>query len=155
MKRFNAICASLLIISILSCNPNVIYREYNKDFSTLQWEKGKKLEFTPEIKDISQSYKFTLAFRHVNGFQFKDMSVRITETTPSGKTSSKDYTIHVMKNDHEYLSDCTGDICDLESVIESDKKYNEAGKYLYIIEQTMPVDPLPNVMEFGIILEKN
>lgn len=144
----------LLLASGSACNPNRIYEEYNRDFSTLQWEKNKKIEFTPEIKETQGPYKFSLAFRHVYGFQFKDMSVRVTETTPSGKITYKEYTFPVMNKDSEYLGDCLSDICDLESTIEKSKSLSETGKYTYTVEHTMPMDVLSNVMEVGFIIEK-
>ena len=144
----------LFVVGSSACDPNRIYEEYNKDFSTLQWEKSKKLEFTPEIKDPQGNYKLCLAFRHVHGFQFKDMSVRVTQTTPSGKSTSKEYTFQVMNTDGGYIGECLGDICDLESVIENGIKFSEAGKYTYTVEHIIPMDVLPNVMEIGLIIEK-
>jgi gliding motility-associated lipoprotein GldH len=132
-----------------------VYKEYDKDFPTQQWLKSKKVNFNPEISDTAHTYKITLVLRHVQGFQFRDMSVKLSSTAPSGKSTSKEYTFPVMKNETEYLSDCAGDICDLETVIEKSVHFSEAGKYSYTIEHTMPVDALPNVMEFGLIIEKN
>ena len=146
---------ALFLLSCLGCNENQIYKEYNKDFSTLQWEKSKKIDFIPEIPDTVHTYKITLALRHVHGFQFRDMAVKLSSISPSGKSNSKDYTFPVMKGETEYLSQCAGDICDLETVIETNAHFNEAGKYTYTVEHLMPVDLLPNVMEFGLLIEKN
>ena len=155
MKPAGIFTLLLFVAGSSACNPDRIYEEYSRDFSTLQWEKNKKIEFTPEIKDIQPDYKLSLAFRHVYGFPFKNMSVRVKEVTPSGKTISRDYTFQVMKDDSGYLGDCLSDICDLESVVERNVNYTEAGKYTYTIEHIMPVDVLPNVMELGLIIEKN
>lgn len=154
MKYVRIFILLLFVVVGSACNPNRIYEEYNKDFSTLQWEKSKKLEFTPEIKGTQENYKLCLAFRHVYGFQFRDMSVRVMQTTPSGKGTSKEYTFQVMTTDGGYIGECLGDICDLESVIENNVKFTETGKYIYTIEHIMPMDVLPNVMEIGLIIEK-
>lgn len=157
MRRSCKTCILILLLLIagsIACNSNRIYEEYNRDFSTLQWEKNKKIEFTPEIRETQFNYKLSLVFRHVYGFQFRDMSVRITETTPSGKITSKEYSLHVMNNDSHYLAECLGDICDLESVLENNTKFSEAGRYTYTIEHTMPLEVLPDVMEVGLVIEK-
>ena len=126
-----------------------------KSQKQLHWKKGKKVSFNPEIIDNSETYNISFAFRHVYGFQLKSIKIRVQQTTPSGNTQSKDYEIPIFTEDDTYLSTCAGDICDLETLIEKDFKFEETGTYTYEIEHLVPIEELPNVMEIGMIIDKN
>jgi len=143
----------LLILGLISCNPNRIFENHESDFPDRRWEKNHIIEFNPNITDTGVEYRIYLALRHVYGFQFQNMIVKVTSTSPSGIKAVKNYEFQVLGENNEYLSDCSGDICDLETVIEESVKYTESGVYTYTVEHQMPVDPLPNVMEFGLIIE--
>ena len=145
----------ILAIGLIACNPNRVYETHYKDIPNYRWDKNKVLEFTPEIIDTTETYRVYLALRHVYGFQFENMKVKVTSITPSGKSAIKNYEFPVFGPDKKYLSDCAGDICDLEAVIEESVNFKEVGTYKYTIEHEMPVDPLPNVMEFSLIIEKH
>lgn len=155
MKISRSLIFLCFISTIIACNENLIFKEFNKDFPQFRWEKTKQIEFSPEITDISNNYSVSLELRHVFGFQFKDMKVQVETISPSGKSSIKPYEFAVMDQNNEYLSECSVDICDLKTTIEENMKFEEAGTYKYIIEHNMPVHILPNVMEMGLIIEKH
>lgn len=149
------ILALILTIGLISCNTNRVYEKHQKDFPKNRWEKSNVLTFSPTIEDTTATYRVYLALRHVYGFQFGNMKTKVTSTTPLGDTTTKNYEFTVVGPDKKYLSECAEDICDLEAVIEENVKFSELGTYKYTVEHEMPVDPLPNVMEFGLIIEKH
>ncbi len=142
------------IFLLLACNPNRIYKSHEKNLPNHRWHKDNVLEFNPNITDTVSSYRVYLALRHVYGFQHPGMKVKVTTITPSGQKETKTYTFPVFGKEQQYLSDCSGDICDLETVIEEGLVFKESGKYQYLIEHNMDVDPVRNVMSFGLIIEK-
>ena len=145
----------ILVAGLISCQQNRVYESHKKDFPNNRWDKQKVLEFAPEITDTTATYRIYLALRHVYGFQFETMKVKVTSTTPTGKSISKDYVFQVIGQGKKYISDCAGDICDLETVIEENVSFNDPGTYKYTIEHQMPLDQVLNVMEFGLIIEKH
>ena len=142
------------IVLLLACNPNRVYKSHKKDFPERRWHKSKILEFNPKITDTVSSYRVYLALRHVYGFQHPGMKVKITTVTPSGQKTTKTHSFPVFGKEQQYLSDCSGDICDLETVIEEGLTFKESGEYQYLIEHDMDVNPVRNVMSFGLIIEK-
>lgn len=153
MKKFILLLsASLLILS--ACNPNRIYETHQKDFPGYWWFRNQVIEFTPGISDTVSRYRIYLALRHVYGFQFERAAVKLTTVSPSGISESRNYEFPVFGPDRKYLSDCAEDICDLETVVEKDVIFHETGNYRFLVEHAMPVDSVPNVMEFGLIIEK-
>ena len=144
----------LSVIGLSSCDPNVVYQEFDKDFPDYQWYESKILEFKPEITDTAAKYNVYLELRHVYGFPFENFNVLVTLTSPSGVKIEQDYNYPVMGPEHKYLSDCAEDLCDLKTLIEENVKFTESGTYIYNVKHEMPVDPVPTVMEYGLIVEK-
>ena len=66
-------------------------------------------------------------------------------------TLLKIYQKHIIPYFFEWIhkkliSDCAGDYCDLESLIEENFKFDEKGQYKFTIEHIMEADPIPNVV---------
>ena len=154
MKLLKLTIVLMLLAAITGCNENRIYSKHDTSFPKFRWEKSNKIEFTPEITDANPDYQIYVALRHVHGFQFPSLTVNVEYISPSGKSEKKDYSIKVVGADGEYLSDCAVDLCDLETLVEDKFKFKETGKYKIIVEHSMKQDPLPNVMEVGLIVDK-
>jgi hypothetical protein len=78
----------------------------------------------------------------------------VEQISPTGKTKSKNYKLKVFKGNSEYYSDCAGDYCDLETLIKENFKFKETGKYTFKISHDEKVNPIPNVMQVGLIIDK-
>lgn len=147
-------CLFLLLLPILlSCDDGHMFKDANKAFPQFRWPQAQEVTFTPEITEEGQNYRVTLHFRHVHGFQFAELPIKATITTPSGAVSEHAYTIAVMDGRGDYLASCALDICDLEAVIETEMAFPEKGTYTITLIQNTPVDPLPNVMEVGMVID--
>ncbi|MBL4734177.1 MAG: hypothetical protein JKY18_02340 [Flavobacteriales bacterium] len=143
-----------LAIGLLACNPNRVFNSSDSNFPNHRWYKEVEITFSVPIVDTLSNHQVYLALRHVHGFQFETMNVTLVSTSPSGKSSTKDYSIQVMGGDNTYLSDCSGDICDREVLIEDHVQFDEQGDWSFVIQNNMPIEYVPNVMEFGLIIDK-
>ena len=139
---------------LLACNSNRVYEKHKGGFEKNRWKKSDVVEFKPEITDLEEKYDISIALRHVYGFQLKKLKVNVEIITPSGKKKNKTYKLKVIKNKDEYYSDCAGDYCDLESVVDRNFKFKEKGEYTFRVSQDAKIDPLPNVMKVGLIIDK-
>lgn len=134
------------------------YEEHHSDFSNKVWKEGKELSFSPTIEDTSSSYKLFLDFRHVYGYPFETLEVKIRMVAPSGEEQTLEPSIKVLEKkegeDPSYLSDCSGDICDLTVELENGLRFAEKGEHKFYVTQAMGREKLPNVMGLGIMLQK-
>lgn len=154
MKKKIFLLIAVLSILLSSCDKNVVFKEFKGEFSGYQWKASDKVIFNADIEDASQSYEMIINFRHVYGFQFKDLGFSMKIESPDGSTVSNLYSINVIGDDNEFKSNCSGDYCDLEKIIEGSYKFKSAGKYKFTIEHTMKHDPIPLVMDIGLIIKK-
>ncbi len=143
----------IVIIITTSCNKNRVFEKHLKNFTEYKWEASNICEYNPTIEDIDAKYKVFFAFRHIYGFQNQSININIEITAPSGKITSKDYCIPIIKSKSQYFGNCAGDYCDLETLLEDNFKFDEVGTYLYKIKHLEPKNPIVLVMEVGLIIE--
>ncbi|HEY3402246.1 MAG TPA: hypothetical protein VGK59_02600 [Ohtaekwangia sp.] len=148
----NSVLYSVMMVVLISCTH--VYKEYDKEsFPTYTWKSGQGIVFKPVIEDVSKSYSLTLGIRHLYGFQLNSIPVTVRMISPSGKESTADYDFRTRNSENEYLAKCGGDLCDLETVVEENLKFGEAGTYTYVVTHQVQADQIPGVMEFGLIID--
>jgi len=152
---FKIMAFFFVAIFFTSCNKNKVYEEHKTNFPQFRWEKSNVVEFNPEIIDTTSNYKITVALRHVFGFNLKSIKIDLEIISPSGKKITNEYILSFYDDEGNLLSLCAGDICDMEQLIEDDFSFNETGTYEINIYHLMNINPLPNIMEVGLIIEKS
>jgi gliding motility-associated lipoprotein GldH len=153
MKKIVAVL--LISIGIIGCQPEGRKYIEHKELSPLvEWLKKDVIEFKVPIEKENQEFKMSLAFRYVHGYQHKVLKVKVTENSPSGKLTSKEYELKVTDQNGDYIGDPTLSFFDSEHVIETNKLFKEKGTYTYKIEHMMPNDPVNLAMEIGVILDE-
>ena len=139
---------------LLTISCNHVYKEYDKEsFPTYTWKSGQEINFNPTIEDVNKSYKLTLGIRHLYGFQLSSINVTVKSISPSGKEATKDYEFKIKDSEDKYIGSCGGDLCDLETVVDDNIKFEEPGQYKYSITHNVQADRIPGVMEFGLIID--
>lgn len=145
----------LIIVILLLTSCDRVYRKYDKEsFPTYTWQNGQGVIFKPTIEDVTKSYEVVLGIRHVYGLKIRTLAINVLQVSPSGKESSKEYQLKLIDDQGEYISSCGGDLCDIEVVVESNVKFDEAGEYKYLVTHNMPIDRIPGIMEVGLIINK-
>jgi len=142
-------------LSLAACQPEGrVYNEHKELSPEFRWSQIDTREFEVPIDDTSIPYNLTLSFRFINGYQYNAAKVSVIETSPSGKETVNEYTLKVRDDKGEYIGEAGYDIWDSEHLVEANKKYEETGIYTYTLAHSMPDDPLLNVMDIGVILDK-
>jgi gliding motility-associated lipoprotein GldH len=152
MNKITFLTLSVLVIATTSCNKNRIFSE-QKDIANHRWDKNNAIVFSPEITDTTKLYNFYFCLRHVYGFQIAGFKITIDLRAPSGHVQTNSFPIPFYK-DKQLLSDCSGDYCDLETLLDKGFKFTETGKYEFKILYDMEVKSIPNIMQVGFMIDK-
>jgi len=154
MKKTSVLIFSSILL-LTSCND--IYKRYDKDsfLPLYTWDSSKGIIFKPQIDDITGSYKLVLGIRHVYGFRLATLKVKIQTLSPSGKQTEKLYEIKIKDANGEYLSNCSGDLCDLETVVENNVKFEEIGDYTFSVTHQSQDKKIVGIMEVGLIIDES
>lgn len=143
-----------IVSSLIACQPEGrIYNEHQELSPEVEWLKKDVREFKVPITNKSQEYNVSISFRYANGYQYKTANIKVTETSPSGKETLKEYELKIREDNGDYLGEAGYDIWDSEHLVEPNKKFEETGTYTYKMEHIMPIDPLNFAMDIGLILD--
>ncbi len=154
MNKLKFITGLLFVAFLFSCNPNKVFEEHSSNFPNNTWDKANVVKFSPEIKDKNSKYNIYVAFRHHAVFHVREVSVKVEISSPAGVLVEGNYLLSVYDKNNKMLSDCAGDYCDLKTLILPDFQFKETGKYQVKISYSGEIEPLPNAMDAGLVIEK-
>lgn len=141
------------IIFLSSCDRNVFF-EKNVDLPENRWGEKNAIKFTVDISDTINSHNLYINLRNASGYQFSNIFLFFTTTAPSGKMERDTIELTLADANGKWLGDGSGDIWDNRQLFKKNFKFPEAGTYTFQLEQAMRIDPLPQIMDAGIRIEK-
>jgi len=142
-----------LMVFAIGCNNNRVFKEY-KEITDYEWAQDNTLTYDVKAVEKDQSYTLSLAFRYINGFPYRNVAFEIKIIAPGGDVKELTYNMQVISDNKEYKGEAGYDIWDLDEVVNSDLKFDEAGDYKIEVNQVSQ-ESLQLVMEVGIYLDKN
>ena len=144
----------VLTILITSCNQNTVYTKYTT-IPEDGWSKSNKLSFDIDIQDNNALNNVYLTVRHADSYPFSNLFLFLNTTYPNGKHSIDTLECILANPKGEWLGDGTGDIFDNKILVKKNVRFPEIGKYTFTFEQGMRNNPLPLIMDFGMVIEKS
>lgn len=150
----------ILVLSIayltFSCTPeNRLYSERQELSPNLEWIGTDVKTFKVTTSQADLNYSLNLELRYVTGYPFKNLNIIAKFIAPSGTPFQKEYTLNIKNEKGEYIGEAGMDLWDSKHLVDSQLNLNEVGEYTIEFSHNMAMDPLPYVMELGIILDKN
>ena len=119
-----------------------------------QWSSSFKPSFDFTIKDTSAPYRLFLVLRHTEKYNFNNIFVNVYVKGPGQDTVQKiQQDLVLATNDKGWLASGMDDIYEHRIQLGSDQSLR-AGNYTFTIEQIMREDPLENVLNVGLRIEK-
>jgi gliding motility-associated lipoprotein GldH len=140
------------------CTPLALY-ERSVPLPQQQWKSDYTPVFDFTISDTSAFYDVALVFRHRDRYHYNNIWLRISVTDPQAKTHSFDTDLLLGTNESGWLGTGMDDIYEhrislQKELLEKGVSFRQVGNYRFSIEQLMREDPLEEVMNIGIRVEK-
>jgi gliding motility-associated lipoprotein GldH len=145
---------AFLLVTLSSCNKNVVYSEYH-NFEDNAWHAKDKAVFDLEIKDTQTLNNISLMIRHTDVYPYNNLFLFVTTKYPDGKVLTDTMEVILSNQKGEWLGSGVGDIFDFKVPIKKNVRFPLGGKYQFVFEQAMRVDPLEQIMDFGFEIEKS
>ena len=145
---------SVLALFLSSCNKNIVYSKY-QTFEDEQWYAKDKAVFDLDINDTQTLNNISLMVRHADTYPYNNLFLFVTTKYPDGKVLTDTMEVILANNKGEWLGSGVGDIFDFKVPIKKNVRFPLGGKYQFVFEQAMRVDPLPMIMDFGFEIEKS
>ncbi len=141
-----------LFSSLQSCNTIDVY-EQTIALPKHEWKSNLRLNFMADVKDSSAYYNIYFVFRHTESYHFNNIWINLTSTFPKDTARTEKIPI-TLANGNGWLGTSMDDIIEQRLLINRQPVRLPAGTYKFSITQIMREDPLQNVLNAGIRLEK-
>jgi gliding motility-associated lipoprotein GldH len=127
---------------------------YEKDITIpgFKWSNSFKPEFTFAIKDTTVPYQLFLVLRHNDRYNYNNIWINLYSQPPGDTLHKAAFELPLATNER-WLATGMDDIYE-HRIKLTDPQYLKAGLYHFKVEQIMREDPLENVMDVGLRVEK-
>jgi gliding motility-associated lipoprotein GldH len=147
----------LLLFLLQACTRIDLY-ERVADMPAQTWPGSFKPIFTFDIKDTTAPYQLFLILRHNNKYNYNNIWLNVYRKTPGGQVSKVPYELQLATNERGWLAEGMDDLYEhripLTPPANDSFYFNKPGPYTFTIEQIMREDPLQNVLNVGLRLER-
>ena len=142
-----------LILFLASCDKSVVF-EKNISIPDYKWEINNILRLETEITDTVNPHNVYINVRNGSGYEFSNLFLFMTTITPKGLVAHDTLELTLADARGKWLGSGSGDVWDNRILFKRDFKFPEAGLWHFELQQAMRVNPLPQVMDAGMRIEK-
>lgn len=120
------------------------------------WNKTFKPEFAFENTSAQSRYRIFVVVRHSNAYRYSNLWVKLNITPKGDSTQSEEFNIPLTDNNEKWAGTGMDDIFELRrelrfQKIRLDKNISSC---TFSLEQVMRDNPLKNIMNIGLRIEK-
>jgi len=144
----------ILLVSILfSCTTIDIF-EKSVSVPGHEWKSSYRPSFEFNITDTTTTYNVFLVFRHTDKYNFNNLFINLYVKGPGMDSTIKiQQDVLLATNEKGWLGTGMDDVYEHRSTLAA-RQPLKAGTYTFTIEQIMREDPLQEVLNVGLRLEK-
>jgi gliding motility-associated lipoprotein GldH len=150
----------LLIVCALflaSCNTIDLY-EKSVSIPAHSWKSSYKPSFSFTIKDTTVPYKVFLVLRHNDKYRFNNIYINLSTKQPGADSiQTARFDLPLATNEKGWLASGMDDIYEHRIALTpagNNFYFRKKGDYIFTLEQIMREDPLNNVLNAGLRIEK-
>jgi gliding motility-associated lipoprotein GldH len=146
-------CSILLLALLGSACQRIDVFERNKFFPDHSWSSKDKPSFTFEISDTTALYNVMFVIRHTDAYNYNNIWVKMQMKGPGDSASIRRE--FVLANSAQgWLGSGIDDIYEHRIPFSARPAPLHKGVYTFTLQQDMREDPLDNVLNVGIRVQK-
>lgn len=142
-----------LVLFLFSCDQNAVF-EKNISIPDHKWDMTNILRLETEISDTSSPHNIYINVRNGSGYEFSNLFLFMTTITPKGLVAHDTLEITLADDRGKWLGSGSGDVWDNRILFKKNFKFPDAGLWHFELQQAMRINPLPQVMDAGMRIEK-
>jgi gliding motility-associated lipoprotein GldH len=148
--------AALLFISIVStsCQDTKTITDTNQEISSRNWSYNKKVPIPVNIQDETIPYNIYINLRHTADYKYSNIFLLIRVTEPDGRTTTERKEFKLAYPDGEWLGKGSGNMYSYQLPYKMNYRFAKKGIYTFQLEQNMRDNPLHEITDAGIRVEK-
>jgi gliding motility-associated lipoprotein GldH len=157
LKPFHLKYSFLCIVAIFGLSACVRTELFEKNVAIPghAWTYSFKPQITFDIQDTSASYHIFVVVRHTDAFRYNNLWVRLKSSAPGDSTVSTQQFDLPLAVQNRWTGTGMDDIFEHRILLyRQPVKFSKPGEFSIVIEQVMRENPLLEMLNIGIRLEK-
>lgn len=154
MNKYFLLIYSLFIISgFSSCDKNRVFEEY-KTIPGNSWFINNKVTFDVNITDTVNADNLYVDIRNTGAYQYSNIFIFFTAYLPDNTIAKDTLECTLADASGKWLGSGLGDLWDNKILFKKNFKFPRTGNYKFEMVQGMRINPLPQVADVGLRIEK-
>lgn len=141
------------VLLLASCADNAI-TDVNMAVKGHNWSYINKIKVPVNVEDNTIAYNIYLNLRHTADYKYSNIFVRIHESGPGMKHSTTRQEFTLAEPDGEWLGKGSGNLYSYQLLYKEGYHFPAKGTYIFEVEQNMRDNPLKEVSDVGIRVER-
>lgn len=156
LKRYTAyFTLAIFYLGLASCVDNAALVDSNQAISNRTWSYIEKIRVPVHIKDKASRYNVLINLRHTGDYQYSNIFILVHTKNPQGKVSTERREFKLALPDGQWLGKGSGNLYSYQLPYKSAYSFADTGQYFFEIEQNMRDNPLKEIADVGLRVEKS
>ena len=143
-----------ILLFAAGCKDANVVIDQNTEIANHNWTYLNHVNFPVKVDDEKQAYNILMNLRVTGDYKYSNLFVLITQTGPGKKSKTKRYELTLAAKDGEWYGKGSGNLYSYQLPFLTNYKFPAKGTYTFSIEQNMRDNPLREVSDVGIKVEK-
>lgn len=143
-----------LCVFLTACNDPQAIVDQNTAIKNHNWTYVNKVKVDVNITDEKATYNLFFNLRHTTDYKYSNIFVLIREKGPGQKLVTRRHEFKLANPDGEWLGKGSGNLFSYQFPLKTNYKFPAKGVYHFVIEQNMRDNPLKEVSDAGLRVEK-
>ncbi len=155
-KRQIFLLMVVLSLHLFSCTTIDLYEKV-APIPAHNWKSSFKPQFTFTITDTATPYQLFIILRHNNKYHYNNIWVTLHTKSPDGTAAKAQYELPLATNEKGWLGTGMDDLYEHRialTPLNQNFYFKKPGTYTFALEHIMREDPLQNVLNVGLRIEK-
>lgn len=145
---------ALTAVLLGACSDPKAITDQNTEIVNNNWAYGNKLKFPVKVENADISYNLCFNLRVTADYKYSNIFILVHEDGPGMQPSTVRYEFTLANATGEWYGAGSGNIYTYQVPFKKGYKFPAKGNYIFEIEQNMRDNPLREVSDVGLRVEK-
>ncbi|HET8963199.1 MAG: gliding motility lipoprotein GldH [Chitinophagales bacterium] len=142
-----------VILLLFACDTSRVY-DKNEQILNAKWLYDQPLSFSITIQDTTESYNMFINVRHSDMYAYNNLLMQMQTIFPDSTIQNDNIEVVLSETSGEWTGNCIDNVCYNSILIRSAFTFPEPGNYTFILTQNMRINPITEIMDVGVKIEK-
>lgn len=141
------------IFFLVACDKSRVF-DKNLEISNAEWYYDQPKIFTVTIQDTASTYNMFVNVRHTDAYGFNNLLLKVKTIFPDSTIQHDNVNVILAENNGQWTGSCIDNVCFNSILVRTAFTFPEPGTYTFELEQDMRLNPVMEIMDVGVKMEK-